>query len=271
MNPTRNVPWDHPPVDSALDQHWHRSAWLVFCANDDVLDIARQNTLTGGRQFRALGHPKADALRRTVPFWPHPESDRLTRRVLWSAHHSILDGWNDFGVFPSVKNEMLRWAREEPDTEFVFTHHPYLPGAIGRAGSPLTRAGFDAWLRDWKDLPNTIYWKGEYAPVLAAADLVVTDGPSMITESQVLSKPTIFLEREGHVEFNSIGERIVAGVHRVTRVADARLVAADIAATGDPLTEVQQHNSASLFGQPGAAQRIVDAILQEAQAERARA
>lgn len=126
-------------------------------------------------------------------------------------------------------------------------------------------------VRDWKDLPNTIYWKGEYAPVLAAADLVVTDGPSMITESQVLSKPTIFLEREGHVEFNSIGERIVAGVHRVTRVADARLVAADIAATGDPLTEVQQHNSASLFGQPGAAQRIVDAILQEAQAERARA
>ena len=270
MNPTRNVPWDEPAVDSALDQHWHRAAWLVFCANDDVLAIARRQTVTGGRQYRAVGHPKADALRRTVPAWPLEGAAPSRRRILWSAHHSILDGWNDFGLFPSTSDEMLRWAREEPGIDFVFAHHPYLADVFRRPESPVDSASFSAWLEEWTRLPNTAYWRGEYAPVLAAADLVVSDGPSMITESQVLPKPTIFLERDGHVQFNSIGEMIIQGVHRVNDVASARIVAESILSDGDPLAEIQRQTTLRLFGEPGAAQRIVDVIVREAADETAR-
>ncbi|GAA5095646.1 hypothetical protein GCM10025760_28220 [Microbacterium yannicii] len=267
MNPTKNVPWDHPPVNSALDQHWHRAAWLVFVANEDVVEIARTDTLTGGSQYRAVGHPKADALRKMAPFWPSPEVPAKRRRVLWSAHHSILDGWNDFGMFPQVKDDMLRWASEDLGTEFVFTHHPYLRGTLRRPESPLKSADFKDWLAMWRALPNTVYWRGEYAPVLAATDLLVTDGPSMITESQVLTVPTLFLERDEHVEFNRVGERIVSGVHRVPDVAAARAIAELISEKGDPLASTQRENIRRLFGEPGAAQRIVDTILAEAQME----
>ncbi len=268
MNPTHNVPWDDPPVNSAVDQHLHRAAWLVFCANEEALDIARADSLTGARQFRVVGHPKADALRRTPARWPgHEDAPGRPRRVLWSAHHSILDGWNDFGMLPRVKDDMLRWAREEPRTEFVFTHHPYLGGSIRRSDSPLTDSEFKNWLAEWQRLSNTFYDRGPYASLLAATDLLVTDGPSMITESQVLTIPTVFLEREDHVEFNSLGDVIVTGVHRVPDVARARAVASAIA-DGDPLADVQRTNVGRLFGAPGAARRIVEVMRAEIRAER---
>jgi hypothetical protein len=267
MNPTHNVPWDYPPVNSAVDQHLHRAAWLVFCTNNEALEIARADSLTGARQFRVVGHPKADALRRTTARWPgHDDTPARPRRVLWSAHHSILDGWNDFGMLPRVKDDMLRWAREEPLSEFVFTHHPNLRGSIRRPDSPLTDAEFQDWLSEWQLLPNTYYERAPYAPLLAATDLLVTDGPSMITESQVLTIPTVFLERENHVEFNSLGDAIVAGVHRVPDVARARAVAATIV-DEDPLADVQRSNVARLFGPPGAARRIVEAMRAEVRAE----
>jgi hypothetical protein len=267
MNPTHNVPWDYPPVNSAVDQHLHRAAWLVFCANDEALEIARRDSLTGARQFRVVGHPKADALRRTTARWPgHVDAPDRPHRVLWSAHHSIHDGWNDFGTFPRVHHDMLRWAREEPHTEFVFTHHPYLRGSIRRPASPLTDAQFKDWLAQWRSLPNTFYDRGPYAPLLAASDLLVTDGPSMITESQVLTVPTIFLERDDHVEFNSIGDIIVTGVHSVPDVARARAVAATLE-VGDPLMETQRANVERLFGPSGSARRIVEALRNEIRVE----
>lgn len=267
MNPTHNVPWGHPPVNSALDQRLHRAAWLVFCANDDALDIARHNTLTGGRQFRAVGHPKADAVRGAAPWWPLPDEQPRHRRILWSAHHSILEGWNDFGMFPQVRDDMLAWAAEESATEFVFTHHPQLRGTIRQPGSPITDAEFEAWLEAWEALPNTAYTREPYAPLLAAADLLITDGPSMITESQLLFVPTIFVERADHVPFNAIGEAIVTGVHRVSDMAGAREAARVLDGRDDPLALTQRANVERLFGEPGAAQRIVETIRAEVRAE----
>ena len=270
MNPTVNVPFGDPPINSAVDQQWHRAAWLVFCANDESLAIAQRDSLTGGRQFRALGHPKADALRRTAAQWPFPESETRSPRIAWSAHHSILDGWNDFGLFPSAKDDMLSWARDAPETEFVFMYHPLLPGTIRRGAGPLSVEEFRAWLAEWESLPNTRLWRGPYAPVLAATDVLVTDGPSMITESQLLEVPTVFLERADHIPFNPIGDLIVSGVHRVADVASARQTAERILAAKDPLASRQKSNVATLFGAPGAAQRIVDALRSEITAETAR-
>lgn len=268
MNPTVNVPFGDPPINSAVDQSWHRAAWLVFCANADALAIAQRDSLTGGRQFRALGHPKADALRRTVGVWPFTGTTGRPARVLWSAHHSILNGWNDFGMFARVKDDMLTWAQESPEIEFVFMYHPLLPSTVRRSGGPITADVYRSWLAEWEVLPNAALWRGTYAPVLAAADVLVTDGPSLITESQVLTVPTVFLERAEHIPFNTIGERIVTGVHRVNDVAAAQAVTRAILMGGDPLASQQRANVDALFGPPGAAQRIIHALRSEIAAER---
>lgn len=270
MNMIQNAPWGDPPVNSGVDTDWHRFCWLVFVANDVALSIARRDSLTGGRQFRAVGHPKADSLRRIEPFWPIAEREGPRRtRIAWSAHHSILSGWNDFGMFPSMYRDMLDWATAALDLEFAYFHHPLLPQTIARPQSPITAADYDDWLAAWTALPNTAYWTGHYAAALAAADVVVTDGPSVLTESQVLDKPVLFVERPDHTPFNEAGKILAEGVHRLGSVGEVRAEFAALQAAGaDPLAQTQRRNVERLFGAPGAAARILDVLRDEIAAER---
>jgi hypothetical protein len=270
MNIIENVPIGDPPINTAVDTAMHRSAWLVFLANDEALAIARRASLTGGMQFRAVGHPKLDHVRSTVAEWPLTALEGApVRRVVWSAHHSILTGWNDFGMFPQINQAMLSWARDAPDTEFVFTHHTLPPGTIARDTSPITPAEYREWLDEWLALENTALWHRDYAEVLGAADFLVTDSPSMIIEGQLMETPTIFMERPDHIAFNEIGEEIVQGVHRVGSVDEARQAIEDIEARGsDPVAARQANNVSRFFGEPGAAVRILDVIRDEIAAER---
>lgn len=269
MNIIENVPVGDPPINSAVDTVMHRNAWLIFLANESALEIARADSLTGGLQFRAVGHPKLDHVQATEASWPFARTEAPARRVVWSAHHSILSGWNDFGTFPHVRQDMLGWAKASSDSEFVFIHHPLLPGTIERDGSPISPIEYDTWLSEWKSLPNTAVWRGNYAAVMAAADFLVTDGPSMVIEGQILSVPTIFLERADHIPFNDIGREIARGVHRVHSIEDAQNVIRDIEARGsDPLAERQAANVNRFFGEPGAAARILETIRSEIDADR---
>ncbi|QMU97717.1 hypothetical protein FVO59_11220 [Microbacterium esteraromaticum] len=270
MNTTENVPIGDPPINSAVDTAMHRTAWLVFLANEEALAIARRDALTAGLQFRAVGHPKLDYVRETEPDWPLSRPDGThRRRVLWSAHHSILTGWNDFGMFAQTHSDMLAWARDAPETEFVFMHHPLLPDTIAREGSPVSPAEYREWLNEWTELDNAAVWDGDYAEALAAADFLVTDGPSMMIEGQMLSVPTVFLERADHIPFNDIGREIARGVHRVESVQEARQTVLSIEESGaDPLAARQEKNVARFFGEPGAAARILEVIRAEVDAER---
>lgn len=273
MNVIQNVPIGDPPVNTAVDSSMHRAAWLVFLANEEALDIARRDSLTGGLQFRVVGHPKLDRLRAALPDWPdsHPDGPRR-RRVLWSAHHSILSGWSDFGMFPAVRDEMITWARSEPETEFTYVHHPLLPDTIRRPGGPMTFEEYEAWREDWASCENTFRWRGSYAQPLAATDFLITDSPSMMIEGQILNKPTIFLERDGHTVFNAIGAEMSRGVHLVPDIDAARSVIREIENAGhDPLAEQQKRNVVRFLGTAGAARRIVETIRAEISSERGRA
>lgn len=270
MNTTENVPVGDPPINTAVDTAMHRAAWLVFLANEEALAIARRDALTAGLQFRAVGHPKLDYARQAEPYWPVENSEATpARRVLWSAHHSILTGWNDFGMFHQMHRDMLEWARNSPETEFVFTHHTLLPETIEREGSPITPGEYREWLDEWTRLENTAVWHGDYADALAAADFLISDGPSMMIEGQLMETPTIFIERPDHIAFNEIGREIVQGVHRVGSVDEARRTIEEIESRGsDPAAARQAKNVSRFFGEPGAAARILDVIRDEIAAER---
>jgi hypothetical protein len=265
MNIVRNVPGQRTS-NSAVDAPFHRAAWLVFCANDLMRESAVRDGARAGTQFRVVGHPKADRLRAAVPQWPLTD-DRPGRpgRVVWSAHHTIARGWTDFGVFHLMRTEMLEWAAGSPDTEFVFMPHPALLPLPDATGSPISRAEFDDWMRAWSALPNTtVLSEAEYGPTLAASDLMITDGLSMLVEYQLFGKPLVFVEREGHRPFNEIGRRVVRGVHTVHGTDEARRLADKfLSGHPDPLRDAQRRNVDELFGAGNSAQRVLAALREE--------
>ena len=169
-----------------------------------------------------------------------------------------------------MRDDMLAWARESDDVQFVFIPHPALLPFPDSEESPISRAEFHAWLSDWAALPNTsVLSETDYGPTLAASDLMVTDGLSMLVEYQILTKPVIFFERQGHRPFNAIGEQVVRGVHTVHTVDEARRLA-DMFLGGepDPLRHHQRDNVRVLFGVGDSVTRILAALREEIARER---
>ncbi|RBY86584.1 hypothetical protein [Blastococcus sp. TF02A-30] len=272
MNLVQNVP-DERGANSAVDSAYHRAAWVVFCANERMAAMARRDGARAGTQFRVTGHPKADRLRSAAPFWPIASWESAPgRRIVWSAHHSIGRGWSDFGTFPLIADDMLAWAASQPEVQFVFMPHPALLTFPSSTHSPVSREEFDGWLERWQQLPNTaLFTDGDYAPLLAASDVLITDGLSMLIEYQVLGKPLVFVEREGHRPFNEIGEQALTGVHTAGSVPEAQALARRfLAGHADPLRERQAANVADLFGPAGSAERILSSLRELIAEERAR-
>ena len=166
--------------------------------------------------------------------------------------------------------EMLTWARERSDIEFVFLPHPALIPYTRSSDCPLPAEVFDNWLAAWDSLPNTaVSTSGGYVSVLAAADLLITDGLSVLVEYQLLERPIIFFEREGHRAFNEIGEVARRGAHTVRTVSEARHVAEPLLKGGpDPLAPIQRQNAQRLFGDSHSADRILATLREMIAAER---
>ena len=125
-------------------------------------------------------------------------------------------------------------------------------------------------MSEWAALPHCdVLSETDYGPTLAASDLMVTDGLSMLVEYQLLTKPVIFFERRGHRPFNVIGEQVVRGVHTVHTVDAARRLA-DTFLDGepDPLRDRQRDNVRALFGIGGSVERILTTLREEIARER---
>ena len=259
----KNLPMDD--IDNtAIDTRYHRAAWRVFCSSPLVKEIASRDGALGGEQFIVTGHPKADRLRSAEPLWPiqHHDGSEPRARVVWSAHHSLTDAWISFGMAHLVANGMLEWAKSTPDIDFVLMPHPALRPFINDPSSPVTPEQADAFVEEWCALPNaTIFRSGDYAPVLAASDALIVDGVSLLVEYQFQGKPLIFLERQGHREFNEIGKIVMTGVHPVPDLETARkIVERSLSGGPDPLANQQHSNMERLFGTAPAVPQVVEAL-----------
>ncbi|MHB1288914.1 hypothetical protein [Georgenia sp.] len=250
-------------VNTAVDTPYHRAAWVVFCTGDLNRRVAERDNVRGGAQFVVAGHPKADRLRNVEPAWPIPHSGTVPRaKVVWSAHHSIVDDWSNFGMLHLIADDMLTWAASATDVDFVFMVHPALPPLINDAASPITPDRAQELLAAWNALPNTaVFTGGDYAPVLAASDLMIVDGLSMLVEYQFMNKPLIHLSRPGHRDFNEVGQIVMTGAHSVVDVDEARRLAEGFFdGAPDPLAQAQRRNIARLFGDEPSVPRIVSTL-----------
>jgi hypothetical protein len=166
---------------------------------------------------------------------------------------------------------MLAWAREERGTDFVFLPHPALIPLSRSPSSPIAAAALEYWLSAWNSLPNTGFSDdGQYMSILAASDLLVTDGLSLLVEYQLLERPVVFFERAEHRPFNEIGDLVRLGVHAVTTLPELRACVADLLSGPDPLRSTQRQLMQRLFGDSGSASRILGTLRETLKAETAR-
>ncbi len=266
------TPVDDGELNPSYDCPYYRSAWRVFHANPMIRSVALRHAVSANPGHHVVtGHPKADVITRALAS-AEPEPQRPFT-VLWSPHHSITDEWNRFGTFHQTAFEMVNLAKLHPDWHFVLSMHPALVTRIDNPAPPLTHDFVERFRTQWSQLPNTEFFPGgDYAPLFAHSDALVSDGLSWLLEYQFAKKPVIFLERPDHRRFNDVGERALSGVTRVRSVDEAADLLEGLAAgrTHDLRSE-QDQIVEQLFGAPGAADRIIAAIRDGLTAESAAA
>ena len=188
-------------------QRLHQLASLVFTQDKFVKD-AYKSTERGDSYVHFTGSPKIDSLFRQAQqgkaSWPIAGDGY---RVVWAPHHSYSPHWLNFGVFSKIKDQMLDFAKQNPDLQIVLRPHPFLWGTLTDR-KVISEQELNSWRAQWDGLANTsVDEDGSYAELFLATDILVTDGISFLGEYPLIAgKPTIFFENEGHWQFTVVGE-----------------------------------------------------------------
>jgi CDP-glycerol glycerophosphotransferase (TagB/SpsB family) len=216
-------------------QRLHQLASLVFTQDKNVLD-AYASTERGNSYVHFFGSPKIDNLLKEaqegIASWPIQGNGF---RVVWAPHHSYSPHWLNFGVFSKIKDQMLDFARQNLDIEFVLRPHPFLWGTLTDR-KVLSVEELTSWRSAWDELANTFVDEdGSYAELFLATDVLVTDGISFLGEYPLISgKPTIFFENEGHWQLTETGELAADASVRVKTFAELETEIENAQANGLP-------------------------------------
>lgn len=256
--------------------HYHQLCWRIFCETEMHKEMYIQSSVRQGENVVVTGYPKFDRLlaaKKRPACWPITDSipHRRRFRIIWAPHHSITSEVMGFGTFLETHREMLAWAQQSEDTyEFILKPHPALFGEIVHTAKAFSQDYVDAFLSTWNALSNTsLYEGGDYGPLFAGSDAMLTDGVGFLSEYQLFEKPLIFLDSGKHFGFNSVGNIVIQSANAVKTVAEARFFCERLKnGETDPLQATQQKVLSQIVPYPGqSAQRIVEAIREGLKAD----
>jgi CDP-glycerol glycerophosphotransferase (TagB/SpsB family) len=244
-------------------QRLHQVASLVF-TQDKFVKEAYKSTERGDSYVHFTGSPKIDNLFREADqgkaSWPIKGTGF---RVVWAPHHSYSPHWLNFGVFAKIKDQMLGFAKANPDIQIVLRPHPFLWGTLTDR-KVIACSALESWRSAWDELLNTaVDEDGSYAELFLATDILVTDGISFLAEYPLITKkPTIFFENKGRWKFTAIGELAAESSIRVNTFAELKEVISRTREAGlaDRSSEIEKLALASSPFPGEAAKRIIEQV-----------
>ena len=249
--------------DFTIDSLFHRRCTRVYYSSPISFKQIECDAILQGRQYVLAGHPKIDYLKNTQPNWIF--NTQKNKRIFWSAHHSILNGWSDFGVFHLIWRDMVNLFQKYPEIDFVFSPHPALMTLLESGNSNIPKADIDEFFHTIRQLDNVFeYYGADYAEIIKSCDLVLSDGISFLIEVQFLEKDILFFERDGHYPFNEIGNAVSQGFIPVKNVGEAIVYINKMLANESlGLHEKQQQGLQECFPINNCVQNIIDDLKQQ--------
>ena len=189
-------------------------AWRSFFYLQKWLDDTRERSRTGVPFALHSGLPKFDQfyVERDEQFdWK--EAQPNSTRIIYAPHWTINVGMK-FSTFQYNHDFFYEYAKNHPETSWVFKPHPNLLFyAVSEGVFPSTEA-FEEYMRKWDELPNArVVTGGWYQPIFKTSDGMILDSSAFVFEYQYTHKPLLFLTRETQ-KFNPIGTEIMKVLYR---------------------------------------------------------
>ena len=146
--------------------------------------------------------------------WKIYGTDKQVKKIIYAPHHSINEIPYHSTFFMNYKY-LLEYAKKHKETtSWVFKPHPLLRVSVVRNGIFKSTDEFDAYCKEWDNLPNGRYVTGEYMSWFASSDCMIFDSLSFMAEYLYVDKPSLFLTREA-VHLNEFGMEILQLLYQV--------------------------------------------------------
>ncbi|OOR92461.1 hypothetical protein B0181_01615 [Moraxella caviae] len=240
---------------------FHHGCHRIYCNSPEMLEESQRSYTGGGKdKFVYLGNTKLEHIISShKPLHNFERTGKIN--ILWCPHHSI-DGMLNLGTFVQNCMDFVWLARQNPQLLHIkLRAHPFLFVKL-EAMYPELTARFK---QEWAALPNTsVDENWDCVASFSWSDLQITDGLSFLAEYPVIGKPSIFIEKEGHMPFNANGELAVACNYVAKNMQDVVGYLQDFLKNKLPVKQEQLTTFRNQIACEGVAKKIVEDLLNQA-------
>ena len=178
----------------SLDCHQlvHRLLYAYFTLNEAWSNAYRRSLrfVAHSTKFVPTGHPGLDFFANAPNIRPRKNS------VIYAPHFSFYnpnqpDYPQRYSTFDKNRNEILSYAKQHPEFNWVFKPHPLLREWIKSSGL-MSQKEVDYYFSEWAKI-GVVCEAGDYQDLFLDSFAIITDCGSFLTEYGATGRPVIHL------------------------------------------------------------------------------
>lgn len=245
----------------------HSFAWRIFPELAwHKQQYNKHNYLSHDYNVVPLGYPKLDiySQKLTDPekVWKLGLNPNI-RRVIWAPHWTIYNVFppGQFSTFHLIYKQMLEYAKNHPEIDWLFKPHPVLRSTI-IAQKLMSESEVDNYYQQWDCLPNgQVSLDGNFWDYFRTSDALITDSVSFLVEYLPSKKP-IFRIDSGYGSYNEITQQIISNYYTGKTMDDIIEFIENIVIPENDYLYNERMKSLKLMQNPGVAGKsIVEYII----------
>lgn len=189
---TAYVPYYFPlevgNVDNKIDYYlrFHKYVERYYAFDESIELKCKKNMDNGGVNVKAAGYPHLDY------FIKNPQSEG--EYIIYAPHWTVGGIGLAYSSFDWSGKFILEYAKNHPETKWVFKPHPLLRKALIDT-KIMTENEAEQYYKDWETV-GIRYEGGDYLEWFNKSKMMVTDSCTFLGEYFVTEKPLIILMSE---------------------------------------------------------------------------
>ncbi|MBQ8459729.1 hypothetical protein IJ541_06470 [bacterium] len=166
-------------------QELHQSVYRYYILNKEWEEFYAPEFEHAAGKIVGLGHTMLDEY-----YLKRDKIQDESKYVIYAPHHSF-GNWENFGTFDKNGKEILEYAKQHKELNWVFKPHPTLKYRAVKSGV-MTQTEIDEYYKEWESFAKVCY-DSDYIKYFLNSKALITDSASFLIEYFCTGKPIIHL------------------------------------------------------------------------------
>ena len=186
---TYYIPYYISDIDNSIeyDLRFHRYIYRYFVPDEIIRKNYAPNMYDKGEKLVVAGHPQLD-------FYLKKNNDNEKKYVIYAPHWTVCGDNLRYSTFDWNGYEILKFAQNHPEIDWVFKPHPCLFNFLYMSGY-MSKKSAQEYYKSWEKISKACY-DGDYMELFQKSYALITDSGSFLIEYLFTKQPCIHLVSE---------------------------------------------------------------------------